>query len=170
MRLGFNVKKWHMLRYITSEEGQGPMILYSNDPPFYYGVLFPGIKTVDLLKKLKEGKDIELYFVNFSKRIRPDKCKMCNGAGKLDWISKTTHANLGIKDFIQDDRKFLGFNTTDQFPNLSSQFILSVTKINRQEGEEYCDKCSGTGIKIDGRFRIFQPFKKLQKHLVFKDY
>jgi len=170
MRLMINIKKWHLLRYIVCEDGQGPMLLYSDDTPFYYGAIFPGIKTMELLRKLKEGNDIEQYFLSFSSSIRPDKCKVCHGAGRLDWISKTTHGNAGIKDFIQDDRKFLGFNATDQFPNLTSQFILSVTKINRQDGEEYCDKCSGTGMKIDGRFRVFQPFKKIHNHLVFKDF
>jgi len=172
-RLTLSISTWHMLRYVsTYDDGEGTVLVYSMEGmPTYHSVLFPGIKVPNLLEKLKLKQDFEQYYIIPKKSFSPLKCRRCKGAGKLDWISKATITARGIKDFTQSDREFLGFHhSVNKYPYIASQFIMSRTTIDRENGEDYCDNCKGTGIKINGVYRLFRPFTDIMRCLVLKEY
>jgi hypothetical protein len=167
LKVVINVDKLHAARYTITYEGkQGTLILFSNNKENrYQSALFYGIKTYDFLEKYNRGKVFEQYFDQTPQYV-PLPCSSCGGSGKVDWVSKPLAIKTDIIKFVPESKMFVTLNDFSAYPNLINQFKLYVTKINRESGEEYCSFCLGTGIQLDGRFRIFHPFKKLRERLV----
>lgn len=101
-------------------------------------------------------------------------CGSCRGSGKIDWVSKAmvppNHrlpsigktGEIARDSFTRDQSGFLLY----KFDTISTQrVILSRTILERSES--YCKECSGTGIILDGRMRMFSGMPKIRKSLMY---
>ena len=128
----------------------------------------PGMKVENLMKHIERGKDHEFEHYHFTAdNYWPLFCHKCKGSGKLDWLSKITGVGAPgivcstVDKFERDPSHVL--QHVDLSGNLKNHQWLGVTLI--QEGEELCQECLGTGITLDGRYRIFSA-KQFKKRLI----
>lgn len=126
----------------------------------------PSMKVEQLIDHTEKGKDHTFEHYHFAADgHQPPFCYKCKGGGKLDWLSKITGVpgltNTAVKKFKRDPSCALQY--VDLLGELKNHQWLGVTSL--QEGEELCHTCLGTGIMLDGRFKIFSE-KRFKNRLI----
>jgi len=104
-----------------------------------------GIDIKDFLDICEEG-NYHSFIDHYWEPSKLHCCTSCNGAGKLDWISKITGPQPFNKirhKYVRDKTKILKFQHNEF---LKDQCIFAPTKVF--EGERICKECKGTGIYI----------------------
>jgi hypothetical protein len=105
--------------------------------------------------------------------IAPGYCYACGGAGKLDWVQKAMQPDPNLMGMFTEntnrfDRDLDHFLLYDvKGGQLTNQVIFAKTLL--KDGEYYCERCSGTGIILDGRLTIFDGMPGIRKRLVLTD-
>ena len=106
----------------------------------------------------------------------PGYCGCCKGSGKLDWVDKAMARGDYRKELVRSMRDFERKRKTfkrdknhfllyrDKDSKISGRTLLSLTTIDERI-ECYCPECSGTGLMLDGRRRIFESMPRIRKSL-----
>jgi hypothetical protein len=105
--------------------------------------------------------------------IAPGYCYDCGGAGKVDWVQKAMQPDPNLMGmftentnrFDRDLDHFLLYDVRDG--QLTNQVIFARTLL--KDAEYHCERCSGTGIILDGRLTIFKGMPGIRKRLVLTD-
>ena len=100
-----------------------------------------------------------------SQRDHPSYCFDCGGAGQVDWVSnamKRTQSRLGstARLFEREEESVLFYNKGN---SITFHKIFSRCKV--MEGFKLCRRCSGTGLNLDARQRIFSGMPGLKYNL-----
>lgn len=125
--------------YTTHRRGLWVMMDNYHNSCFIYGL------TVKEFLRVSESGDYTPFLDHYWDRCRVVNCGTCNGAGKLDWISRITGPPSFDKmrnNYVRDRSKII---TSEN--NFLTDYIFAPTKIFKSE--RICKDCMGTGVYMN---------------------
>lgn len=148
------------MRYSSSVDG----VFVKTDQHMWF---LPGILFETLLNFLFVDKatSLEQFFVRYGDMNIPF-CSRCKGSGRLDWVSDITFlSNPAV--YIREPDVILQYSKVLKHENKIEQIfpLLYISRTKLVDGEFYCRQCSGTGLQLDARFKLFSGLRKIRYRL-----
>jgi hypothetical protein len=162
----FDIHDWRMMKYgkiYSKKHGRDELcVLISAKENIR---VIPHTTILELMDYNARGKQFEVTKYHFAYKVSKEGmayCWRCKGAGKFDWIQKTSPERMlrwgdAPKSFVRDE------SCHYIYPNFDNYIFARVAI---QPGETRCEKCEGFGILLDGRFGALKGMKDIKKKLI----
>lgn len=169
-----NIMDWRfmsscMFYYGNTESAHGTRLILPSDMIDILGY------TPSMTRKMIFEDDIyENVIFSRNYNLHPGLCSDCGGLGKHDWISsamsrrapgtqhgRDSHARL----FKRNKERVLFYISDRYYGGYDFNRAFAPTRAEQSKAEFICESCFGTGLRLDGRHRLFADMRGIRNKL-----